>query len=70
MKIDTKTEPQLYEVQGRPVRCYHCHNPFFLVRTAQLNSAVTSFFNRDWTDQSAACLICSECGYIHWFMAE
>jgi ribosomal protein S27E len=52
MNFKSKTEPQLYEVQGKTVRCYHCQNSFF------------------WVDQSATSLICSECGYIHWFLAK
>ncbi len=67
MNFKSKTEPQSYEVQGKTVRCYHCQNSFFWVRKAQLNS--TTFLNF-WVDQSATSLICSECGYIHWFLAK
>jgi hypothetical protein len=35
-----------------------------------LNTAVASFFNFDWVDPTARCLICANCGYIHWFLPE
>jgi uncharacterized protein with PIN domain len=69
MKLSAKNQPEAYEVKGRTVRCYHCSNHLFWTRRAQLNSAIATFFRLDWTDQSATCLICAECGYIHWFLA-
>ena len=69
MGLFDKAEPESYEIQGRHVRCNHCGNGLFWVKRAQLNSAVSTLFNLDWADQSATCLICSECSYIHWFLA-
>ena len=25
-------------------------------------------FNLEWTAPTATCVICSECGYVHWFL--
>ncbi len=69
MGLFDKKEPESYEIQGRVVRCSHCGNGLFWVKRAQLNSSVSTFFNLDWADQSATCLICSECSCIHWFLA-
>jgi len=46
-----------------------CNDRFF-ERQGQLNTAVASFFSFDWVDPTARCLICSNCGYIHWFLPE
>jgi uncharacterized protein with PIN domain len=69
MGLFEKKEPEAYEIQDRVVRCSHCGNGLFWVKRAQLNSSVSTFFNVDWADQSATCLICSECSCIHWFLA-
>jgi hypothetical protein len=45
------------------------HDRFF-ERQGQLNTAVASFFNFDWVDPTARCLICATRGYIHWFLPE
>jgi hypothetical protein len=61
-------EPEPVEIAGRPLRCEICHNGTFWQRTAQLHGAVATFFNMEWTSPTARCLVCSNCGYIHWFL--
>jgi predicted nucleic-acid-binding Zn-ribbon protein len=56
------------EMFGREFHCQVCGNNEFWRREAQLNTAIATFFNFDWADQTAICLVCDECGYIHWFL--
>ena len=70
MKLFKKKEPQPIEVNGHSIVCPVCHNDRFWIRRAQLNSAVSTFFNLDWTDRSATCFVCSECSYIFWFLGK
>ena len=56
------------EVVGKPLRCEICHHKRFWRRKAQLNTAVASFFGFDWANAGATCLVCEQCGYIHWFL--
>ena len=55
------------EVAGKPLRCVVCDYDWFYTARAQLNSAVATFFNLDWTNPTADCYICARCDYIHWF---
>lgn len=70
MKLFEKAEPQIVEVMGKEFKCPVCDNVNFWTRRAQLNTAVASFFNVDWANQSATCLVCSECTHISWFLGE
>lgn len=63
-------EPVTIEVLGKPLRCEICKHDHFWRRDAQLNTAVASFFNFDWANASAVCIVCDACGYIHWFLPK
>jgi hypothetical protein len=67
MRIFGKEEPEVVEVLDRPLRCQVCDHGLFYTRNAVLPGAVVSFFNLDWTAPSCTTVICSHCGYIHWF---
>jgi hypothetical protein len=56
------------DVLGKPLACLVCHHDTFYKRKAQLNSAGSSFLGLDWTDPTGLCVVCSQCGYIHWFL--
>ena len=68
MKSFKNKEPQTIQVRGNELKCPVCSNNIFWARKAQLNSAITTFLNLDWTDRSATCFVCSECTYIFWFL--
>lgn len=59
--------PQTVQVWNRDLECQICRGDRFWKREGHLNASVASFFNLDWTNPSATCLICASCGYIHWF---
>lgn len=48
--------------------CRVCNHARFRHRRAQMHGALASFFNIEWTSPSADCYICTQCGYVHWFM--
>jgi hypothetical protein len=56
------------EAAGIQLTCEICTHDRFFEREGQLNTAVASFFNFDWVDATARCLVCANCGYVHWFL--
>ncbi len=61
-------EPETVYILGSELECEICHHKKFWQRKAQLNTAVATFFNFDWANRSARCIICERCGYIYWFL--
>ena len=70
MNIFGKEEPQAIEIRGRALRCLVCTNDGFYQRSAQLHGAVATFFKLEWASPTCTCVICSMCGYVHWFTPE
>lgn len=68
MGLFTKEEAQTVEVKGHVLTCPVCGNVLFYKRSAQLNTAVASFFNLDWANHSATCFVCANCTHISWFL--
>jgi len=60
--------PQNYSTKGREVLCPHCSSDKFLKSSALLNTKGMSFLGLDWANKSAVTLICTNCGYIQWFL--
>ena len=70
MGLFGKDEPEQVEIaalSGKPMKCQVCGNDTFWRRGAQLHTGVASFFNVEWASPTCECVICSACGYIHWF---
>jgi hypothetical protein len=70
MGIFGKDEPEAVSVRGKPLRCLACQHDLFFQRRAQLHSGVATFFNIEWASPSCVCVICSECGHVHWFLPQ
>jgi predicted nucleic-acid-binding Zn-ribbon protein len=68
MSLWKTNEPEEVEVGGKPFHCTVCGNDRFRRRKALLNTSWATFFNFDWANRQADCLVCSRCGYIHWFL--
>jgi len=68
MGLFGKSEPEAVTVVGKPLLCEICHHDRFWQRSAQLHTAVASFFDLEWVQPSATCMVCANCGYIHWFL--
>lgn len=56
-----------YHVLGKELNCQVCENDTFWQTEAQLNTVVASLLNIDWVNPTGICVVCSRCGYIHWF---
>ena len=63
-------QPEAVTVHGNPFKCLVCQSDEFWEREAQLNTALATFFNMDWANQTATCLVCASCGYVHWFLVD
>lgn len=59
--------PEALEVAGRPLHCRGCHHTTFWRRSAQLHGGMATFRHLARAAATAACLVCSRGGYIHWF---
>jgi predicted nucleic-acid-binding Zn-ribbon protein len=70
MGLFSQPEPEERVVRGKPLRCLVCTNDRFYKREAMLNTAGATFLNFDWANKSGTCFVCSECGYIHWFLLD
>lgn len=65
---EASDDAQRYELNNKVLKCHHCENDTFFTRTEQLHTPRSTLFNMEWMDKTASCFICSECGYIHWFL--
>jgi len=65
-----KREPETVEVSGRPLLCQVCGNATFWRRRASLHGALASFLSLEWLTPRCVCVICSSCGFIHWFFPQ
>ncbi len=65
-----KQEPETIELKGKPFQCQACGNKTFWQREAQLHTGVATFFKLEWASPTCTCIICSDCGYIHWFLPQ
>ncbi len=70
MGLFGKEDPETVRVLDRPLKCQVCQNDTFWQREAQLHTGVATFFNLEWASPTCICVICSRCGYVHWFLPE
>jgi predicted nucleic-acid-binding Zn-ribbon protein len=63
-----KDDPEEVHIGDRELQCLVCGKTKFVSRKAQLNTALATLFRLDWTNESALCVVCADCGYIHWFV--
>ena len=69
MNESTSKSPKPFQVAGIDLRCQVCEHDRFSERKGQLTTRVLTFFRLDFLNPAARCLICSNCGFVHWFMA-
>jgi len=53
---------------GKKLACLVCAHAQFHKRRALLNTRTATFFKLDWANATATNLVCTQCGYIHWFL--
>ena len=68
MGLFGKDEPETATVVGKPLTCRVCANDLFWQKEALVhdNGVVMSH----WALPRATLLVCSACGYVHWFLPE
>ena len=62
------SEAQEVVICRKNLACAHCGRTVFVARRAQLNTALATFVNLDWLNESADVYVCSQCGHLHWFL--
>ena len=70
MGLFKKKEAEPAYVDGKSFHCLVCGGDRFRRRRSQLNTALATLFSLDWANRSATCVVCADCGYIHWFMTD
>ena len=53
---------------GRRLTCAVCGGTHFHERNSLLNTRAATFFRFDWANKEATNYICTQCGYVFWFM--
>ena len=67
MGIFDKKPPEQRVIKGKQLKCHHCGHDLFYKKDALFSDYVTTFFGGNLPGGSAACYVCSECTYVHWF---
>jgi hypothetical protein len=62
-----KEEPEPVSVHDRPLQCVVCRHDTFYRRQSQLPGRMATIFNVEWIAPVCDCVICSQCGHVHWF---
>ena len=70
MGIFSKPEPEQVEIAGKTLKCLVCGHDRFNKREAQLNTVGMTFLKLDWANASGLCVVCGNCGFIHWFLPK
>ncbi len=69
--MSNQAEVKEYFVKkGLKLECAICKNTTFWTRKTLMNTPGMSFLNLDWANKSAVNYVCSECGYVHWFLEK
>ncbi len=68
MAIFGDDQPETVRVADRDLKCLVCQGTQFVPRKSLLQTGVFRFLGPNWADQPVTCAICSQCGFIHWFL--
>jgi hypothetical protein len=63
----SKIEAREVSIAGHQLRCQVCDFTRFFKREARLSTGASAF-GQDWTNSKAECLVCEQCGFVHWFV--
>lgn len=67
-RMSFKTKPETVTIGDHPMKCLVCSNLSFHRRKTHFDTALIKELNPDWTHSVGYCLICDQCGHIHWFV--
>lgn len=62
-----KTDATPVEINGRRLKCLQCSAESFHRRRSHVETAMVTTMNPEWADRQVQCLVCDDCGFIHWF---
>lgn len=68
MGVFKKSEAAPVEILGQRMRFEICHHDQFFQREGKIQTTAMTFFELDWLNASANCVVCAQCGYVHWFL--
>jgi predicted nucleic-acid-binding Zn-ribbon protein len=68
MGLFKKAEPQQVLILESPLRCQICQHDRFFQREGKIQTTGMTLFDLDWLNKSANCVVCAQCGYVHWFL--
>ncbi|MDQ4025793.1 MAG: DNA-binding protein [Actinomycetota bacterium] len=68
MGLFGRHEAEEVTILGQQMRCEICHHMRFFQREGKIQTTAMTFFELDWANASATCLVCEQCGYVHWFL--
>lgn len=63
-----KPEVTTVTILGEQIFCQVCNHPGFWRREGKIHSTGLTMLGLDWANASATCLVCEQCGYVHWFL--
>ncbi len=63
----SRPEVSTVDVLGHPLKCQVCGHDQFWRHEVLLNTRAFTFFDMEWMNREATCVICEQCGYVHWF---
>jgi len=66
--FNKKKKAVTIETKGRKFQCLVCTKDRFQTHAGKLGSMLTGMLNMEWADRPANCLICENCGFVHWFV--
>ena len=55
-------------LDGKLLTCPACGNNCYHERTSMMNTRLREFFNVAWTGDKATNFVCTNCGYVFWFL--
>lgn len=58
------------KVAGNILECQVCRHNEFWTRQTLMNTVGLTFFNLDWANKEATNYVCSNCGYVMWFLPQ
>lgn len=68
MGLFNQREPQPVQILGNGMQCEICKHERFYQREGKIQTTGLTFFDLDWLNASANCVVCARCGYVHWFL--
>ena len=57
-----------FVTHNKALRCHFCDHDRFFQREGKIQTTGLTFFDLDWLNRSATCVVCERCGYVHWFL--